>query len=117
MSTGFFQVPTPINEPILGYAPGSSERERLQHKLAELRGKQIDVSMRIAGKSVKGSKKVAMTCPHDHQHVLGHYYEGGKNEVSQAIDAALAAHEAWASTPWERRAAIFLKAAELSATK
>ncbi len=117
MSTGFFQVPTPINEPILGYAPGSAERERLQHKLAELRGKQIDVSMRIAGKSVKGSKKVAMTCPHDHQHVLGHYYEGGKNEVSQAIDAALAAHEAWASTPWERRAAIFLKAAELSATK
>lgn len=117
MSTGFFQVPTPINEPILGYAPGSSERERLQHKLTEIRGKQIDVSMRIAGKSVKGAKKVAMTCPHDHQHVLGHYYEGGKNEVGQAIDAALGAHAAWSATPWERRAAIFLKAAELSATK
>ena len=73
--------------------------------------------MRIAGRSVKGAKKVAMTCPHDHQHVLGHYYEGGKAEVAQAIDAALSARSAWSSMPWEERAAIFLKAADLSATK
>ena len=117
MSTGFFQVPTPINEPILAYASGSKEREQLQNKLAELRAKQIDIPMYIGGKSVQGAQKVAMTCPHDHQHVLGHYYEGGKKEVGQAIDAALAAHAAWSATPWERRAAIFLKAAELSATK
>jgi 1-pyrroline-5-carboxylate dehydrogenase len=117
MSTGFFQVPTPINEPILAYATGSKEREQLQNKLAELRAKQIDIPMYIGGKSVQGAQKVAMTCPHDHQHVLGYYYEGGKKEVGQAIDAALGAHAAWSATPWERRAAIFLKAAELSATK
>ena len=117
MSTGFFQVPTPTNEPILSYAAGSAERARLQSKLAELRSKQIDVAMQIGGKTVQGAKKVAMTCPHDHQHILGHYYEGGKNEVSQAIDAALTARKAWSETAWERRAAIFLKAAELSATK
>jgi 1-pyrroline-5-carboxylate dehydrogenase len=74
MSTGFFQVPTPINEPILSYASGSKEREQLQNKLAELRAKQIDIPMYIGGKSIQGAQKVAMTCPHDHQHVLGHYY-------------------------------------------
>ena len=58
-----------------------------------------------------------MVCPHDHQHILGYYYEGGKAEVGSAIDAALHAHSAWSALPWERRAAIFLKAAELSATK
>lgn len=117
MSTGFFKVPTPINEPILGYAPGSAERTQLQQTIADLRGQQVEISMRIGGKSVKGAKKMPMTCPHDHQHVLGYYYEGGKSEVSSAIDSALSAHTAWSSTPWERRAAIFLKAAELSATK
>ena len=117
MSTGFFQVPTPINEPILGYAPGSAERPKLQQAIADLRAKQVEISMRIGGNSVKGNKKMPMTCPHDHQHVLGYYYEGGKSEVASAIDAALSAHAAWSNTPWERRAAIFLKAAELSATK
>jgi 1-pyrroline-5-carboxylate dehydrogenase len=117
MSTGFFKVPTPINEPILGYASGSAERTKLQQTIADLRAKQVEISMRIGGKSVKGDKKMPMTCPHDHQHVLGYYYEGGKSEVASAIDSALSAHKAWSNTPWERRAAIFLKAAELSATK
>lgn len=117
MSTGFFNVPTPVNEPILGYAPGSIERKNLQQTLADLRAMQIDVLMYIGGKAVKGVKKVAMNPPHDHKHVLGHYYEGGKADVLAAIDAAKMASAAWAATPWERRAAIFLKAAELSATK
>jgi 1-pyrroline-5-carboxylate dehydrogenase len=117
MSSGVFQVPTPINEPILQYGANSAERTKLKQALSDLRNQQIDVQMRIAGRSVKGAKKVAMTCPHDHQHVLGHYYEGGKAEVAQAIDAALEARSAWASMPWEDRAAIFLKAADLSATK
>jgi 1-pyrroline-5-carboxylate dehydrogenase len=73
MSTGFFKVPTPINEPILGYASGSAERTKLQQTIADLRAKQVDISMRIGGKSVKGAKKMPMTCPHDHQHVLGYY--------------------------------------------
>jgi 1-pyrroline-5-carboxylate dehydrogenase len=117
MSSGVFQVPTPVNEPILQYGANSAERSKLKQALSDLLNQQIDVQMRIAGRSVKGAKKVAMTCPHDHQHVLGHYYEGGKVEVAQAIDAALAARSAWASMPWEDRAAIFLKAADLSATK
>jgi 1-pyrroline-5-carboxylate dehydrogenase len=117
MSSGVFQVPTPVNEPILQYGANSAERIKLKQALAGLRNQQIDVQMRIAGRSVKGAKKVAMTCPHDHQHILGHYYEGGKVEVAQAIDAALAARPAWSSMPWEERAAIFLKAADLSATK
>ena len=117
MSSGVFQVPTPVNEPILQYGANSVERIKLKQALTGLRNKQIDVQMRIAGRSVKGAKKVAMTCPHDHQNILGHYYEGGKAEVAQAIDAALAARSAWSSMPWEERAAIFLKAADLSATK
>ncbi len=117
MSTGFFNNPVPINEPIFSYAKGSAERNRLQETIAELRGQQIDISMRIGGKDVRGSQKTSMSCPHDHQHILGYYYEGGKKEVSAAIDAALDAHAGWSAMPWERRAAIFLKAAELSATK
>lgn len=117
MSTGFFNNPIPINEPIFSYAKGSAERILLQETIADLRGQQIDISMRIGGEDVRGSRKTAMVCPHDHQHILGHYYEGGKAEVDSAIEAALHAHSAWSALPWERRAAIFLKAAELSATK
>lgn len=117
MSTGFFQVPAPINEPIYSYAPGTSEREKLAAKIAELRAKQIEVPMHIGGKIVKGAKKLPMNPPHDHQHVLGYYYEGGKQEIQAAIEAALAAKAAWSNLSWEKRAAIFLKAAELSATK
>ena len=117
MSTGFFNNPVPINEPTFSYARGSAERNRLQETISELRGQQIDISMRIGGKDVRGSRKTSMSCPHDHQHILGYYYEGGRKEVSAAIDAALSAHAAWSAMPWERRAAIFLKAAELSATK
>lgn len=117
MSTGFFNNPVPINEPVFAYANGSAERIRLKETIADLRGQQIDISMRIGGKDLRGSKKTSMICPHDHQHVLGYYYEGGKADVTSAIDAALAAHKAWSAMPWERRAAIFLKAAELSATK
>jgi len=117
MSTGFFQVPTPTNEPIYSYAPGTKEREQLSQTIAALRAKQLEVPMKIDGKAVKGAKKVAMNPPHDHQHVLGYYYEGGKEQIADAINAALAAREAWSSLSWEKRAAIFLKAAELSATK
>jgi len=117
MSTGFFQVPHPINEPIYSYAPGTKEREDLANTLKNLRAQQIEVFMKIDGKEVKGEKKIAMNPPHDHQHILGHYYEGGGKEVQEAIDAALAARKEWAALSWEKRAAIFLKAADLSATK
>lgn len=117
MSTGFYQVPTPLNESIYAYSTGSKEKEQLVQAISSLRAQQIEVDMKINGKLVRGNKKVVMTCPHDHQHVLGHYYEGGQKDVSNAINAALEAKNAWASLTWQERCSIFLKAADLSANK
>ena len=117
MSTGFFSVPTPKNEPINSYAPNTKEREALIAKLTEMRGKVIDVPMYIGSEEIRTGNKQALTSPHDHQHILGYYHEGDASHVNQAIDSALSAREAWASLPWENRMAVFLKAADLSATK
>ncbi len=115
MLKGFFNVPTPVNEPILNYAPGSKERALLKEALAESRSKQLDVPMYIGGKEVRTEKKVAMRPPHDHQHILGYYSQGEKKHVEDAIKAALAAKSNWENLAWEQRAAIFLKAADLIA--
>ncbi|MEJ8803206.1 L-glutamate gamma-semialdehyde dehydrogenase [Pontibacter sp. H249] len=115
MATGFFKVPTPVNEPVKSYAPGSPEREELQRTYKELKSKQIDVPMYIGGDKVYTDNKKPMLQPHDHQHILGHFNEGDASHVEQAINAALAAREAWANMSWEHRASIFLKAAELLA--
>ena len=117
MSTGFFKVPNPKNEPINSYAPNTPQRASLQAKLAEMRSQVIDVPMFIGAEEVRTDKKLPLTPPHDHQHILGHYNEGGVTHVNQAIETALAARENWANMPWENRITIFLKAAELSATK
>ena len=117
MSTGFFSVPTPKNEPINSYAPNTKEREALIAKLTEMRSIVADVPMYIGSEEVKTGNKQALTSPHDHQHILGYYHEGDATHVNQAIDSALTAREAWANLPWENRMAIFLKAADLSATK
>ncbi len=115
MSTGFFVVPTPVNEPILSYAPGSKERELLKAAIAEARAKTLDIPMYIGGKEVRSGKTVEIHPPHDHQHLLGHYHQGDKSHIEAAINAALNAKKEWANMPWEQRAAIFLKAAELIA--
>lgn len=115
MSTGFFVVPTPVNEPILSYAPGSKERELLKSAIAEARAKTLDIPMYIGGKEVRSGKTVSIHPPHDHQHTLGHYHQGDKSHIEAAIEAALKAKKDWANMPWEQRAAIFLKAAELIA--
>ncbi|MEJ2882945.1 L-glutamate gamma-semialdehyde dehydrogenase [Pedobacter sp. GR22-6] len=115
MLKGFFNVPTPVNEPILGYAPGSKERELLKAALADARSQQIEIPMYIGGKEVHTDHKRTATPPHDHQHVLGQYSFGDKSHVKQAIDAALAAKADWENLAWEHRAAIFLKAADLVA--
>ncbi|RXQ96813.1 L-glutamate gamma-semialdehyde dehydrogenase [Ancylomarina salipaludis] len=113
MPKGIYNVPTAVNEPILSYAPGSPERAELQATIKEMRSKQIDVPMYIGGEEVRTGNLFAMTPPHDHQHVLGHYHQGGKEHIQMAIDAALAAKPAWEAMAWEHRASIFLKAAEL----
>ena len=115
MSKGIFNVPTPINEPIKNYAPGSAERKALQAMLKELRSKEIEVPMYIGGNEVKSNVKVRMSPPHDHKHTLGYFHRSDKNHVSLAIRSALSAKKKWAELSWEHRASIFLKAAELIA--
>jgi 1-pyrroline-5-carboxylate dehydrogenase len=115
MLKGFFNVPAPINEPIKAYAAGSPERKELQAMLKHLRSIEMDVPMYIGGKEVRSNDKVKLSPPHDHQHVLGYFHKSGKDHVTQAIDAALAAKANWENISWENRAAIFLKAADLLA--
>ena len=115
MATGFFSVPTPKNEPVLSYAPGSKERAALQQALREARSQVLDIPMYIGSDEVRTGKKKAISPPHDHQHVLGYFHEGDKGHVEQAINAALGAKDLWANLSWENRASIFLKAADLLA--
>jgi 1-pyrroline-5-carboxylate dehydrogenase len=115
MSNAFFRVPTPINEPVKGYAPSSPERIELVKELKRIKQVERDIPMHIGGQEVRTGRTLPIAPPHDHQHVLGYFHEGDASHVTQAIDAALAARTAWANLPWEERAAIFLKAAELLA--
>lgn len=113
--SGFFKVPTPVNEPVLNYAPGSAERIALKAALSEARAKQLDIPMYIGGTEVRTGNTVRLAPPHDHKHTLGVFHQGEKAHVSQAIEAALAAKPKWENLSWEQRAAIFLKAADLIA--
>lgn len=117
MSIGNFRYPLPVNEPVLNYAPGSAERATLKQTLKTLKGDQIDVPMYIGGNEVRTGNKVSMHPPHERAHTLGHFHQGDASHVKQAIDAALKAREDWANMSWESRAGIFLKAADLIATK
>ncbi len=110
-----FRVPPPVNEPILDYVPGSPEWLAIEEALAELKGQQIEIPMVIGGKEVKTDTKIEITAPHDHSQVLGYYYQGGEKEVKMAVDSAMEAQKSWSMLPWEHRAAIFLRAADLLA--
>jgi len=113
MPKGVYAVPEAKNEPVYSYAPGSKEKEELLSTYKALKSKKIDVPMYIGSKQVTTDDKIPMNPPHDHQHVLGHFNQGTTEHVKKAIEAALEAKEAWANLPWEHRASIFLKAAEL----
>lgn len=115
MPKGNFFVPTPSNEPVLSYAPGSAEREELLAKYKEMYALEIEAPMFIGSEEVHTSTKITMTSPQDHKHVLGHFSEGDASHVIAAIDAALSAKEDWENMTWENRASIFLKAADLLA--
>ncbi len=117
MNLGYFHYPLPANEPVLQYAPGSAERATLKKTLAELKSKAIEVPMYIGGRSVKTGNKFAIHPPHEIAHTLGYFHAGEEKHVNMAIDAALKARESWSNMPWEERAHIFLKAADLIATK
>jgi 1-pyrroline-5-carboxylate dehydrogenase len=117
MSLGYFSYPLPANEPVLQYAAGSPEKKRLKQVLAELKTEQADIPMYIGGKEIRTNKKIRLSPPHETAHTLGYFHEGGEKHIQQAIEAALAARENWAAMSWENRANIFLKAADLIATK
>ncbi len=117
MHTGTFTYPMPVNEPVLNYAPGSAEKKRLKEVLAELKSTEVDVPMYIGNKEVRTNKKVPLHPPHQIKHTLGYFNAGEEKHVHLAIEAALAAKESWANMSWENRANIFLRAADLIATK
>ncbi|WP_434037672.1 L-glutamate gamma-semialdehyde dehydrogenase [Formosa sp. 4Alg 33] len=113
MGKGFFNTPIAINEPVRSYAPGSPERESVLATYKELFNSKVDVPLYINGKDVKTGNTRTMSPPHDHKHIVGQYHLAEKSHVEEAISTALEARKAWADMPWEHRAGIFLKAAEL----
>ena len=115
MSNAYFTIPTPINEPVLNYAPGSTERAAVAAQYKKYFEGHADIPMYIGGAEVRTNNTRNITPPHDHQHVVGHYHLADEAIVDQAISNALASRKAWADTPWEHRAAVFLKAADLLA--
>ena len=117
MRIGSFPYPLPANEPVLGYAPMSAKKIALKKTIAELKSVEIAVPMYIGNKEVRTNNKVVMHPPHEIKHTLGYFHAGNEKHVQQAIEAALAAKESWSNMSWENRAGIFLKAADLLATK
>ncbi len=117
MQFGDFYYPSPVNEPVLNYAPGSAERLALKKALKELKSEKVDVPMYIGAEEIRTGNKVEIRPPHEHKHILGHFHTGVASHVTKAINEALKAKEKWAGLSWENRANIFLKAADLLATK
>lgn len=117
MYTAAFVVPPAVNEPVLSYAPGSAERAALQRELDAQRAAPLEVHSRVHGEDLRGEVHHDIRAPHDHALQLGTWSEGPRGVMSQAVDAARAAHPAWAAMSWQARAAVFVRAAELLATK
>ena len=115
MGKGFFKVPVAKNEAVLSYAPGSTERKNVLSAYKTMYQSKIEVPLYINGKYIKTGATQTMSPPHDHQHIVGSYHTANQTHVEQAIATALEARKTWANLPWEHRAGIFLRAAELIA--
>jgi len=115
MSNRIAQVPFPTNEPILSYAPGSPEKKEVLEMYDRLYNTTIEIPMRIGNRNVTTDDTASIHPPHDHKHQLGVYHKANKKNIEDAIATALEARKAWSQMPWESRAAIFLKAADLVA--
>ncbi|MCB0821307.1 MAG: L-glutamate gamma-semialdehyde dehydrogenase [Bacteroidales bacterium] len=113
MSRGLYHVPKAYNEAVKEYAPGSAERKELKAMISKMRSEVVDIPMFIGGKEVRTNDIRSIHPPHDHQHLLGHYHYGTADHVHDAIKAALKARKGWQDLPWDQRAAVFLKAADL----
>jgi 1-pyrroline-5-carboxylate dehydrogenase len=112
---GIFRPPTPTNEPVKGYEPGSPERESLRVRLEQMRGERVEIPLVIGGEDVTTGQKRDAVMPHDKDHVLADVHQGSAPQVERAIAAAGDAWHDWSRVPWEERAAVFLRAAELLA--
>ncbi|HEY3050384.1 MAG TPA: L-glutamate gamma-semialdehyde dehydrogenase [Gaiellaceae bacterium] len=112
---GIFRPPKPTNEPVKDYAPGSPERQELRRRLDQMQAERIELPLVIGGEEVTTGTTAEVVMPHKKDHVLADVQQGGPAEVERAIDAAAAAWEHWSRLPWEERAAVFLRAAELLA--
>ncbi|GGE35839.1 L-glutamate gamma-semialdehyde dehydrogenase [Psychroflexus planctonicus] len=115
MGKGFFHVPPAVNEPVKTYAPGTPERDAVLSTYRKMWESQVEIPLFIGGKEIKSGKTKDILPPHDHQHIVGKYHTAEKKHVQDAIENSLEARKAWADLPWEQRAAVFLKAADLVA--
>lgn len=115
MGKGFFNVPIAVNEPVKSYAPGSPERKAVLETYKTMFNSKVDVPLYINGEDIKTRNTRTMSPPHDHKHIVGTYHVAEKSHVDKAISTALEARKTWSLMPWEQRAGIFLKAAELIA--
>ena len=115
MGKGFFKVPVAKNEAVLSYAHGTRERENVLSAYKSMYDSKVEVPLYINGEYVKSGVTQTMSPPHDHQHIVGTYHTANQSHVEQAISTALEARKTWAELPWEQRAGIFLRAAELIA--
>jgi 1-pyrroline-5-carboxylate dehydrogenase len=116
MTHGVFRVPPPHNEPVRAYASGSLEKTSLKRKLAALASEALDIPLVIGGREVRTGRTESIVMPHNRHHRLGVFHQAGAAEVAAAIEAAERARPAWTAMPWEERAAVFLRAAEMLAT-
>ena len=113
MANAIFEIREPDNESYNSYAPGTPEREELRKELDRLKNMELEIPAIIGGKEVKTDRQQDVVMPHDHEHKLGTVHLCGEEEVEQAVEAALEAREEWAALPWEERASIYMKAADL----
>ena len=115
MATGFYNVPKAVNEPVKSYAPNSPERNELLATYKKMYNEKVDIPFYIGNKEIRTGKTVSIHPPHDHKHTVGQFHTAEKKHIEEAVEVAINARKKWAATPWQDRAAIFLKAAELLA--
>jgi len=117
MSNAIIKVPVPSNEPIYSYAPGTIRRESLKARLKKMLDEEIDIPLIIGGKEIRTGNLSDCRCPHDHGHLIGQYHKAGPKEIDQAVEEARKAWKDWSEMDWVSRVSVFLRAAELLATK
>ena len=115
MATGFYNVPKAVNEPVKSYAPNSPELKELLATYKKMYGEKVDIPFYIGGKAIRTGNVIPIYPPHDHKHIVGYYHTAEKEHIKEAVSVSVEARKKWAATPWQDRAAIFLKAAELLA--